>query len=93
MICDVTCIIRITLVMLYLDRTPPTFIHSFIHSTTMDPNYVEPAVGWFSLSLIIAGLAQALNRSSLGWWLFGIFTGPLALFVLVVFFGKNEEGA
>jgi len=50
----------------------------------MEQSLVEPVVGWFSLSLIIAGLAQAKNRSGFGWWLFGIITGPIALFCLVV---------
>lgn len=48
-------------------------------------------VGWFSLSLMISGLAQAMNRGGLVWWLFGILTGPLALFCLVVFAGKLPE--
>lgn len=55
----------------------------------MNVEYVEPAVGWFSLSLIIAGLAKALNRNGLLWWILGILTGPLALFILVVL-GKAE---
>ena len=50
----------------------------------MDVDYVEPAVGWFSLSLIISGLAKALNRNGLLWWILGILTGPVALFILVV---------
>lgn len=50
----------------------------------MDVEYVEPVVGWFSLSLIIAGLAKALNRNGLLWWILGILTGPVALFILVV---------
>ena len=50
----------------------------------MDVEYVEPVVGWFSLSLIIAGLAKAMNRNGLLWWILGILTGPVALFILVV---------
>ena len=46
-------------------------------------------VGWFSLSLIVAGIAQAKNRSGFGWRFFAIFTGPLALFCLVVFASKK----
>lgn len=57
----------------------------------MTTEYVEPAVGWFSLSLIIAGLARAYDRNGLLWWAFGILTGPFALFILVVFFGKEER--
>lgn len=42
-------------------------------------------VGWFVLSLIIAGLAEAFGRSGFLWWLFGLVTGPVALFFLVLF--------
>ena len=50
----------------------------------MDVEYVEPVVGWFSLSLIIAGLAKAMNRNGLLCSILGILTGPVALFILVV---------
>lgn len=49
----------------------------------------EYIVGWFSLSLIVTGIAQAKNRNGFGWWLFAIFTGPLALFCLVAFSPKK----
>jgi hypothetical protein len=55
----------------------------------MTTQYIEPAIGWFSLSLLISGLAQALHRSGFRWWLFGIIAGPLALFILVVFAGRS----
>ena len=42
------------------------------------------AVGWFTLALINAGLAQSKNRSGLGWWLASLFIGPIATFVIVV---------
>lgn len=53
-------------------------------------SYAQPAVGWFSLSLIISGLAKALNRSGLKWWILGLLFGPLALLFLVIA-GKIEE--
>lgn len=59
----------------------------------MQNELIEPVVGWFSLSLIISGIAQSMNRSGLGWWLFGIITGPFALFCLVAIAGKIEVGA
>ena len=34
-------------------------------------------VGWGTLSLINAGLAQSKGRSGLVWWLASIFPGPL----------------
>jgi len=42
------------------------------------------AVGWFTLALINAGLAQAKNRSGLGWWLISLLIGPIATFLIVV---------
>lgn len=49
------------------------------------------AVGWFTLSLINAGLAQSKNRSGLLWWLISLFLGPIATFLLVAFCGKLPE--
>ncbi len=42
------------------------------------------AVGWFTLSLINAGLAQSKGRSGLGWWFASLFLGPIATFLIVV---------
>jgi hypothetical protein len=42
------------------------------------------AVGWFTLSLINAGLAQGKGRSGLNWWLVSLLLGPLATFFLVL---------
>jgi len=44
----------------------------------------EYAVGWFTLSLINAGLAQTKGRSGLAWWIVSIFLGPIATFLIVV---------
>ena len=41
-------------------------------------------VGWGTLSLINAGLAQAKGRSGLLWWLASIFIGPVATFLIVI---------
>ena len=41
-------------------------------------------VGWGTLSLINAGLAQAKGRSGLLWWLVSLFLGPIATFLIVV---------
>jgi hypothetical protein len=50
--------------------------------------YPEPSyfVGWGTLALINAGLAQAKNRSGLIWFLLSIPLGPIATFLLVTFF-------
>ncbi|SFW67529.1 MULTISPECIES: antitermination protein NusB [Luteibacter] len=41
-------------------------------------------VGWGTLTLINAGLAQGKNRSGLLWWLLSLFLGPLATLILVI---------
>ncbi|MBZ5553087.1 MAG: hypothetical protein LAO21_10230 [Acidobacteriia bacterium] len=42
------------------------------------------AVGWFTLSLINAGLAEGKGRSRLAWWIASLFFGPLATLLIVV---------
>ena len=42
------------------------------------------AVGWFTLSLINAGLAQGKGRSGLAWWLLSLLLGPIATFLIVI---------
>lgn len=41
-------------------------------------------VGWGTLSLINAGLAQSKRRSGLIWFLLSLFLGPIATFLIVV---------
>lgn len=41
-------------------------------------------VGWGTLTLINAGLAQGKNRSGLNWFFLSLFLGPIATFLLVV---------
>ena len=41
-------------------------------------------VGWGTLALINAGLAQGKGRSGLNWFLLSIFLGPIATFFIVV---------
>lgn len=50
-----------------------------------EPGYL---VGWGSLALINAGLAQGKNRSGLAWFLISLLFGPVATFVLVAFCDK-----
>ncbi len=47
-------------------------------------NNPEYAVGWGTLALINAGLAQGKNRSGLNWFVLSIFLGPIATCALVV---------
>ncbi|CAM3529975.1 MULTISPECIES: hypothetical protein [Paenibacillus] len=41
-------------------------------------------VGWGTLALINAGLAQGKNRSGLNWFLLSLFLGPVATFLIVI---------
>ena len=41
-------------------------------------------VGWGTLSLINAGLAQSKGRSGLLWWLVSLLIGPITTFLIVV---------
>ena len=50
------------------------------------------AVGWGTLALINAGLAQGKNRSGLNWFLISVFFGPLATFCLIAFCDRLPEG-
>ena len=44
----------------------------------------EFAVGWGTLALINAGLAQSKHRSGLVWFLLSIVLGPIATLLIVV---------
>ncbi len=44
----------------------------------------EYFVGWGTLALINAGLAQGKQKSGLLWFLLSIFLGPLATLILVL---------
>ena len=43
-------------------------------------------VGWGTLALINAGLAQGKGRSGLNWFLVSVLLGPVATFLLVAVF-------
>lgn len=42
-------------------------------------------VGWGTLALINAGLAQGKGRSGLNWFLLSLLLGPVATFLIVIF--------
>jgi len=42
------------------------------------------AVGWGTLALINAGLAQSKRRSRMAWFLASLLLGPVATFIIVV---------
>lgn len=45
----------------------------------------ELVVGWGTLALIIAGIAQGKNRSGFGWFMLGLLGGPVVLLFLCFF--------
>lgn len=47
----------------------------------MNGDYV---VGWGTLALINAGIAQGKNRSGLNWFLLSLILGPIASLLLVI---------
>ena len=53
-----------------------------------EPNFY---VGWGTLALINAGLAQSKNRSGLNWFLLSILLGPIATLCLVAFCEPLED--
>ncbi|MFD1032717.1 hypothetical protein [Metaplanococcus flavidus] len=55
----------------------------------MDNGYY---VGWGTLALINAGIAQGKNRSGLNWFLLSLLMGPIATLALVVFEALPYEG-
>lgn len=42
------------------------------------------AVGWLTLCLINAGLAQGKGRGGMNWFLISLLLGPFATFLIVV---------
>jgi len=48
-------------------------------------------VGWGTLALINAGLAQGKNRTGLNWFLLSLLLGPIATLILL-FVEKRHEG-
>ena len=56
--------------------------------TQQTANY---AVGWTTLALINAGLAQPKGRSGLAWFLVSLLLGPVATFLIVALEPIREE--
>ena len=51
----------------------------------------EFAVGWGTLALINAGLAQAKNRSGLAWFLVSMLLGPVATLIIVLLDKETKD--
>ena len=43
----------------------------------------EFVVGWGTLAMLNAGLAQSKNRKGINWFLLSLLLGPIATFILV----------
>ena len=56
----------------------------------VDPN-TQYGIGWGTLALINAGLAQSKGRSGLEWFVVSLLLGPIASFVLVAFCDPVEN--
>lgn len=50
----------------------------------------EYAVGWGTLALLNAGLAQTKGKSGLLWGLFSLFIGPIATLILVSAYASSR---
>jgi hypothetical protein len=48
------------------------------------PMHSDYVIGWGTLALINAGLAQAKGRSGLMWFLLSLLLGPVATLLIVV---------
>jgi hypothetical protein len=48
-------------------------------------------VGWGTLALINAGLAQGKHRSGLNWFLISLILGPFATLALVAVFDDRQR--
>ncbi len=60
-----------------------------IASTQVTTTATPYGVGWGTLALLNAGLAQAKNRSGLQWFVVSLFLGPVATFLLVALYPRG----
>ncbi|RAK69407.1 hypothetical protein [Hymenobacter edaphi] len=51
----------------------------------------EQTLGWGTLALLNAGLAQSKGRSGLNWFLLSLLLGPVATLLLVTAFRHPPE--
>lgn len=63
-------------------RSEPINMISYTNST--GTSSFDYSVGWLTLALINAGLAQSKRRSGLNWFLVSLLIGPLATLLLVI---------
>ncbi|MEX0726333.1 MAG: hypothetical protein WD065_08695 [Planctomycetaceae bacterium] len=48
-------------------------------------------VGWGTLAMINAGLAQSKNHGGLFWFLVSLLLGPIATFIIVAILGNRSR--
>ena len=53
-------------------------------ASILEKNLIGYAIGWGTLTLINAGLAQSKGRSGLAWFLLSLLLGPIATLLIVV---------
>lgn len=68
----------------YLVRTQALTETRGVITVTITSTYHSYAVGWGTLTLINANLAQGKNRSGFAWFLLSLFLGPIATFILTL---------
>ena len=67
-------------------------LHSFCFNWGGWPRFwFSGAIGWGTLALINAGLAQAKGRSGLFWFLVSLLAGPLATLMLVTVYADGKR--
>ena len=67
-------------------------LHSFCFNWGWWPRYwLSGALGWATLALLNAGLAQAKGRSGLFWFLGSLLAGPLATLLLVTVYADGRR--
>ncbi|WP_349262080.1 hypothetical protein [Actinocrinis sp.] len=54
---------------------------AYFPGSTQSHGYI---VGWGTLTLINAGLAQSKGRGGLSWWLVSVLLGPVATLAIVL---------
>ncbi len=94
---QVACLLLLILVMAVLpipqavaaQATTTQRAAGLAQTVTDSASEAEPyVVGWGTLTIINAGIAQGKNRSGLNWFLLSVLFGPLTTLALVAFFPK-----
>ncbi|MDG3002489.1 hypothetical protein [Paludisphaera mucosa] len=56
---------------------------SLLFAATTQPGLSQYYIGWGTLSLINAGLAQSKGHSGMAWWIMSLMLGPVATLIIV----------